>query len=112
MNEQKKNKSAFKEGGMFSRANYLVFDLAKQLRRDMTDSEKLLWNYLKAGIRGLKFRRQHPIRIYVADFYCHKLKLIIEIDGEIHNRPDIRERDEQREKDLINWGYKIYRYSN
>jgi len=40
------------------------------------------------------------------------LKLIIEIDGEIHNRQDIKERDEQREKDLMNWGYKIYRYSN
>ena len=78
----------------------------------MTDSEKLIWNYLKAEIKGLKFRRQHPIRIYIADFYCHKIKLIIEIDGEIHNRKDIKERDEQREKDLAQWGYKVYRYSN
>ena len=68
MSQQNQNKSAFKNSGMFVKTNYLVFELAKDLRRNMTDSEKLIWNYLKAEIKGLKFRRQHPIRIYIADF--------------------------------------------
>jgi cyclase len=112
MSEQKENKSAFKRGGMFERTNYLVFELAKELRRNMTDAEKLLWNYLKTGVKGLKFRRQHPIRFYIADFYCHKIKLIIEIDGKIHSNDEIKEKDNQREKDLMSWGYTICRFTN
>jgi cyclase len=98
MNEQEKNKSAFKRGGMFEKTNNLVFELAKELRRNMTDAEKLLWNHLKPGISGLKFRRQHPVRFYIADFYCHKIKLVIEVDGEIHNKKEIKEKDIQRKK--------------
>jgi very-short-patch-repair endonuclease len=77
MNELKKIKSPFKKEGMLNEANLLVFELAKDLKRNMTDAEIVLWQYLRAGINGLKFRRQHPIGIYVADFYCHKLRLII-----------------------------------
>jgi imidazole glycerol-phosphate synthase subunit HisF len=97
---------------MFNGANHLVFELAKDLRRNMTDAEMLLWNHLKQGVRGLKFRRQHPTGIYIADFYCHKLKLIIEIDGNIHNVEKIKENDTRRESDLRNDGYFIYRFSN
>jgi len=59
-----------------------------------------LWGYLKAGISELKFRRQHPFGIYVADFYCHKIKLIIEVDGSIHNKKEIKDYDTKRESDL------------
>ena len=97
MNQQRKIKSPFKKGGMFNEANPLVFELAKELRRNMTDAEMVLWGYLKAGINGLKFRRQHPIGIYIADFYCHKLKLIIEVDGNIHDKKEIKEYDLNRE---------------
>src|SRR3954468_11680510 len=95
-----KNKSAFKKEGMFNEANPLVFELAKDLRRNMNDAEIILWNCLKVGINGLKFRRQHPIGIYIADFYCHKLKLIIEVDGSIDDKKEIKEFDEKRENDL------------
>ena len=112
LTEQNKNKSAFKKDGMFNQTNYLLFELAKDLRRNMTDTETILWGYLKAGVQGLKFRRQHPVGIYIADFYCHKLKLIIEIDGSIHNVESVKENDIRRENDLIGWGYKIVRFSN
>ena len=97
---------------MFNEANPLVFELAKELRRNMTDAEMILWGYLKAGMHGLKFRRQHPIGIYIADFYCHKLRLIIEIDGSIHNRIDIKDYDIKRESDLKEWNYTIIRFTN
>lgn len=112
MSEQKKHKSAFKNDGMFNNASHLVFELAKDLRRNMTDTEKLLWNHLKAGVQGLKFRRQHPIGIYIADFYCHKIKLIVEIDGSIHNLKDVKENDKKREDDLRGWGNTIIRFTN
>lgn len=51
----------------------------------MTDAEMRLWNILKQGIQGCKFRRQHPIAGFIADFYCHRLKLIVEIDGSVHD---------------------------
>lgn len=112
MSEQRKIKSSFKKDGMFNEASPIVFELAKDLRRNMTDAEMLLWNYLKSGVHGLRIRRQHPIGIYIADFYCHKIKLIIEIDGSIHNKPEIKEYDLKRETDLKNWGYKLIRFTN
>jgi len=112
MNQQRKIKSPFKKGGMFNEANPLVFEFAKELRRNMTDAEMVLWGYLKAGINGLKFRRQHPIGIYIADFYCHKLRLIIEVDGNIHDKKEIKEYDLNRENDLKSWDYIIIRFSN
>lgn len=56
--------------------------------------------------------RQHPIGGYVVDFYCHAKSLIVEIDGGIHNRKDIREKDEFRQKFLENNGYNVIRYTN
>ena len=97
---------------MFEGASPALFEMAKQLRKNMTDAEIVLWMYLKKGISKLKFRRQHPIGIYIADFYCHKAKLIIEVDGSIHNRADIKEADKTREQDLRNWGYSVIRFSN
>ncbi len=107
-----KNHSPFKKEGMFNGANPLIFELAKGLRKNMTGAEKLLWNHLKEGINGFKFRRQHPIGIYIADFYCHKLKFIIELDGSIHDLSDVKENDENRERDLKSWGYNIIRFTN
>ena len=90
---------------MFEGASPVIFENAKHLRKKMTDAEQVLWYYLKAGINGFKFRRQHPIGIYIADFYCHKVKLIIEVDGSIHNQPEVMESDEIRQRDLEDWGY-------
>lgn len=97
---------------MFNQASPLVFELVKDLRRNMTDAEKHLWNYLKLGVQGLKFRRQRAIGIYIVDFYCHKIRLIIEADGSIHERDEIKAYDEKREADLKNWGYHVIRFTN
>jgi len=111
-NEQNKLKSPFKEGGMFNEAHPLMFEKAKKLRKNMTGAEKILWTYLKGGINGFKFRRQHVIGVYIADFYCHPLKLVIELDGKIHARAEVKILDEQREGDLKRWGYEIIRFTN
>ena len=68
--------------------------------------------HLKQGIRRFKFRRQHPLKSYIADFYCHKLKLVIEADGGIHNKPDVKEYDAIREQNLTEWGYVVVRFTN
>ncbi len=78
----------------------------------MTEAEQLLWQWLKLERKGLKFRRQHAIGVYVADFYCHKARLVIELDGSIHDDPEVAERDKRREQDLRNWGHTIIRFSN
>jgi cyclase len=102
----------YKGGGMFEGASHLIFENAKQLRKNMTDAEKVLWAHLKSGINNFKIRRQHPIGLYIADFYCHESKLIIEVDGSIHNGPDIKEADNARQKDLERWGYTVIRFTN
>src|SRR6266536_6063321 len=99
-NKSTEKNNPFKKRGMFQGADSLVFELAKDLRRNMTTAEKVLWIYLRQGILGLKFRRQHPIGIYIADFYCHRVKLIIEVDGSIHDKKEVKEYDERRENDL------------
>ena len=105
-------KNPYKKGGMFEGANHLLFEKAKKLRKNMTVAETVLCMYLKGGINGFKFRRQHPIGLYIADFYCHKVKLIVEVDGSIHNLTKIFEADKIRQQDLENWGYKVVRFSN
>jgi very-short-patch-repair endonuclease len=62
-----------------------IFLRAAELRRNMTNAEKLLWQELRSKkILNLTFRRQHPVNMFIADFYCHKARLVIEIDGSIH----------------------------
>ena len=72
---------------MFYGALPILFELAKELRNNLTPAEELLWNaFLKN--HKYRFRRQKQIDNYIADFYCAKLKLVIEIDGNIHNSLD------------------------
>ena len=97
---------------MFEGAGYLVFQNAKRLRNTMTETELMLWAHIKGGINGLKFRRQHPIGNYIADFFCHKVKLIIEIDGSVNKLPEVKELDIVRQKDLEDLGYYFIRFSN
>ncbi len=90
-----------------------ILNRATLLRNNMTKAEKLLWNGLNnKQVNGLKFRRQHPINQFIVDFYCHQVKLVIELDGEIHNRKDVAEKDVGRESVLINYGLTIIRFSN
>lgn len=89
------------------------FGKAKDLRHSETEAEKLLWEKLRNNqFGGFKFRRQHPISLYIADFYCHKLRLIIEIDGEYHYTKEQIPRDEERTKILEFNGIRVIRFSN
>ena len=97
---------------MFEGASYLVFENAKRLRNTMTDTEIALWIFLRKGINGFKFRRQHPFGLFIADFFCHKAKLIIEIDGSIHNLAEVKIQDRNKEDNLMLLGYHIIRFSN
>ena len=81
---------------MFYKADRLIFDKARELRNKLTSAEQGFWLRLKEQFPEYKFRRQHPISIYIADFYCHKLKLVIEIDGSIHDSEEAKMQDEKR----------------
>ena len=90
---------------MFYNAKPHIFEKAKALRNNMTVSELILWERLKGKqILGLRFRPQHPIDIFIADFYCHPLRLVIEVDGGIHLSKDQKEYDLGREGELEYWG--------
>jgi very-short-patch-repair endonuclease len=86
---------------------------AAELRKNMTIAERVLWQQMRnRKVGGLKFRRQHPVDIFILDFYCHERKLAIEVDGEIHNNEDQKEWDENRTFELNEFGIKILRFSN
>jgi very-short-patch-repair endonuclease len=86
---------------------------ARALRNNMTRAEKILWSRIREKkINGHKFRRQQPIFDYIADFYCNELKLIIEVDGEIHSLPEKTNYDSKRDNILKINGYHILRLSN
>ena len=97
---------------MFDGANRLIFDNAKRLRMQMTDAENVLWLHLKEGVAGCKFRRQHPIGIYIADFYCYKAKLVVEVDESIHQLTEVAQNDEEKEQYLKGLGLQVIRFSN
>jgi very-short-patch-repair endonuclease len=85
--------------------------LAKNLRKNQTDVEKLLWQKLKARqIEGVKFRRQQPIGDFVVDFVSFEKRLIIELDGGQHTV--MRKQDIERDKVFIEKGYKVLRFWN
>ena len=86
---------------------------ARVLRNNMTKAEIILWSRLREKkINGYKFRRQQPVFDYIVDFYCHELKLIIEVDGEIHSLPEKINYDSKRENILKINGFHILRLSN
>ena len=86
---------------------------AKSLRHTMTRAETLLWRYLKAHhIEYLGFRRQVPMRNYVADFACHSAKVIIELDGESHDFDSRQRHDGERDAWFKSQGYTVLRFSN
>jgi phosphoribosylformimino-5-aminoimidazole carboxamide ribotide isomerase len=97
---------------MFYKAGPLIFRKAEELRNRCTDTEELLWNYLRQSQIGIKFRRQHPASNYVLDFYAHKIKLAIEIDGSIHEVEEVKRNDKVRQGHLESLGITIIRFSN
>ena len=90
-----------------------IFSNAKELRRKMTEAEDKLWSALRnKRLNGFKFRRQHPINKFVADFYCHEVRLIVEVDGEVHDEIDRKEHDELRTYVLKEFDVTVIRFSN
>ena len=90
-----------------------LFRLARDHRNNPTESEKIMWERLrKFRSDGFVFRRQHPIDVFIADFYCHKVKLAIEIDGEYHENERILEYDDNRSGELERFGISVIRFKN
>jgi very-short-patch-repair endonuclease len=80
---------------------------ARRLRRELSLPEMLLWRLLRVGRRELRFRKQHPIGPYVADFYCPAAKMVIEIDGATHDyRSDL---DQRRDAYMASLGLRVVR---
>ncbi|MBN8219202.1 MAG: DUF559 domain-containing protein [Spirochaetes bacterium] len=93
-------------------------ELSRALRRKATDAEKVFWSQVRGRKTGFKFRRQQPLRFlfnqqrrfYIADFYCSKLKLVMEIDGSYHQG---RERyDHERTEVILRMGLRVVRFTN
>jgi len=83
--------------------------LARKYRRELSYPEVLLWQRLRAKAAGSKFRRQHPIGQYVADFYCVAARLVIEVDGQIHATPEQINADLAKDAFLTENGYRLVR---
>ena len=89
----------------------LIF--AKSMRHTATDAEHLMWQILRVKrFMNLKFRRQHVIKPYIVDFYCHEIGLVIELDGSQHGTDDAMEYDAERTKFLEVLGLTVVRYWN
>jgi very-short-patch-repair endonuclease len=86
---------------------------AKQLRQAMTRAETLLWRHLKADrVDGLGFRRQVPIRNYIADFMCMSAKMVVELDGEPHDFEERQKADRNRDAFFVSEGFQVLRFTN
>jgi very-short-patch-repair endonuclease len=85
---------------------------AKNLRKQSTDTERVLWEYLRTKrMNGLKFKRQQPIGNYIVDFVCFEKNIIIELDGSQHSfLPEQIRKDKIRDKWLENQGYRVLRF--
>ncbi len=90
-----------------------LVEKARELRKQSTDAEALLWSYLRdRQLQGYKFRRQHPVEQYVADFACVDAQLIIELDGGQHNTVEAQAKDAQRTEFLKTKGFEVIRFWN
>lgn len=85
----------------------------KDLRKKSTRAEKILWEYLRnRKLAGYKFKRQYSVDAFIIDFYCPKVKLGIEVDGEVHFTDEAKEYDENRSGFLSDFGIEIIRFCN
>ena len=88
-------------------------ELCREFRKNPTKAEACLWEILRAKrLDGYKFRRQHPMKNYILDFYCAELKLAIEVDGQIHKHEEQIKYDQERTKILQEFGISVMRFWN
>ena len=85
--------------------------VARELRKNGTLGEVLLWRELRAKQLNCEFHRQVPVGHYIVDFYCHELKLAIEVDGSSHNHEDAFERDAERQREVEQIGVTVLRFT-
>ncbi len=97
---------------MHAGATKFHYQRARELRNNATHAETILWGYLKTKPLGIKFRRQHPYSIYILDLYCHSLKLVIEVDSDVHSKSDVKLNDEERQNILEKDGLCVMRFTN
>ncbi len=97
---------------MGHRDNKLIA-FARERRKEPTYTEKLLWRILRSRrVEGIKFRREEAIEGYIADFYCAEHRLIVEIDGSVHDEPEVKANDIRRQQHLEAAGYTVIRFSS
>src|SRR5258706_10402671 len=90
-----------------------LYQYGRELRQSSTKPEKILWDCLRnRKLDGLKFRRQHPLDKFIADFYCHEKKLVVELDGAVHDEKANADYDEARTYELAGSGIKVIRFRN
>jgi len=91
----------------------LLLEFSKSMHHTVTDAESLMWQLLRArSFMNLKFHRQHVIKLYIVDFYCHEIGLVIELDGGQHGTDDAKEYDAERTQFLKALGLTVVRYWN
>ena len=91
----------------------VIFGHAREMRKNPTNAEQLLWKALRGrNLSNLKFRRQQPMKGYILDFYCEAARLGVEVDGEIHLGEQQKKHDQQRTEYLAEYGIKIIRFKN
>ena len=89
-----------------------LIKLARTLRRGQANAEEVLWQLVRRRGMGVKFRRQHPLVTFVLDFYCHQLRLAVEVDGGQHAAPTGRASDARRTAALEAREIRVLRFSN
>ena len=98
---------------LFKGAGTALFGNARSMRKEKTEAEDKLWRELRnKQIENCKFRRQHPIGNFIADFYCHEKKLLIEVDGGYHDKKEQQAYDLARTQIINEFGIKVIRFSN
>jgi very-short-patch-repair endonuclease len=94
-------------------AGHETVRFSRELRRELTAAERLLWHRLRRkNVGGFRFRRQHPIGPYIADFFCNEAGLVIEVDGGIHAVIEVSERDRLRDHIMREYGLTVLRVTN
>ncbi len=98
---------------MWKGASPQIFSNSKKLREKPTEAEEAMWLELRNNqLDGYKFRRQHPLSLYVADFYCHQLQLVIEVDGDYHQTTEQQKMDRERTENIEFQGLHVIRFTN
>ena len=99
------------KGELSKEVRHGIVERARKMRTEPTPEEEILWESLrKRRLGGFKFRRQHVIAAYIVDFYCPQARLVVEIDGLVHEKQ--KEYDQEREEVLTARGYRVIRFTN